>query len=290
MFNWLVTILIVAIVGYMTYAESKYLFGKTTGCKAVQMKSIPGTIASAKSALEEAVAKVKQETQKIKMMLQQKAATNAPQAVYISTPTPIEHIQASASVVVGANANEDTIDENLPFSSYGDSVRIHEEINGIIKGVPPPSYADPRTINPSLAAAPVQFSDPAKFGTFGVTDQSTVAAFSNTTDAKVVSERTLEGFDVGPSVYNANGAVLVMDGKLVKSARDLPSYQLKGIAPHTSLPMRSLYEPPPTIEDIVEDGTFDGLQGYPIDEKVNPLTPPGMATPMSEWAHIMYNI
>ena len=88
MFNLLITILVVLIVGYMAYAESKFLFGKPTGCKSVQMKDeIPKTIASAKSALKNAVANVKKETQKIKTMLQQKKdANSAPKAVSIQTP------------------------------------------------------------------------------------------------------------------------------------------------------------------------------------------------------------
>jgi len=49
MLNLLITILIVMIVGYMAYAESKYLFGQPTGCnKNVKIKSLPATIASAK--------------------------------------------------------------------------------------------------------------------------------------------------------------------------------------------------------------------------------------------------
>ena len=112
MFNLLITVLIVMIVAYMAYAESKYLFGKPTGCKTAQMKDeLPKTIAAAKSALSKAVTNVKKETQKIKVMLQQKkAANNAPKALDISNP--IEHIQASNTLVMSANAIEDTIDED----------------------------------------------------------------------------------------------------------------------------------------------------------------------------------
>ena len=312
MFNLLITILVVLIVGYMAYAESKYLFGKPTGCKSVQMKDeIPKTIASAKSALSKAVTNVKKETQKIKMMLQQKKAANsAPKAVDIANP--IEHIQASTNVVMGANAIEDTIDENLPFSTYGGSVKVQKAVNGLIEGVRPPTYADPRTMNPSLAAAPVQFSDPAMFGTFGVTDQTSLAFTTKDarTDAAIASDRTLEGFstmdektiaaiesdnmmeefDIATDVYDANGAVLIMDGKIVKSASELPSAQIMGATPHTTLPMRNLHNPPPIIEDLVEGEMFDGLQGYPVNEKLDLLTPPGMATPMAEWSRIMYNV
>jgi hypothetical protein len=35
---------------------------------------------------------------------------------------------------------------------------------------------------------------------------------------------------------------------------------------------------------------FDGLAGYPVNEKLDLLTPPGMATPMAEWSRIMYNV
>jgi len=291
MFNLLITILVVLIVGYMAYAESKFLFGKSTGCKSVQIKALPATIESAKSALKNAVTNVKKETQKIKMMLQQKKAANsAPKAVDIANP--IEHIQASTNMVMGANAIEDTIDENLPFSTFGGSVKVQKATNGLIEGVRPPTYSDPRTLNPSLAAAPVQFSDPAMFGTFGVTDQ-TSPAFSTKdalTNAAIASDRTLEGFDVATDVYDANGAVLVMDGKIVKSASELPSAQIMGATPHTELPMRNLHSPPPIIEDLVEGEMFDGLQGYPVDEKMDLLTPPGMATPMAEWSRIMYNV
>lgn len=283
MFNLLVTMLIVMIVGYMAYSESKYLFEKPTGCKAVQIQD---TIASAKSALGKAIAKVTQETKKIKTMLQQKKAVNK------ELFTPIENIQASTNVVMEANAVEDIIEENLPFSSYGGSVKIQKAVNGIIEGVRPPTYADPRTMNPALAAAPVQFSDPAMFGTFGVTDQSSLAFSTKDreTNAKIASDRTLEGFDIATDVYDANGAVLIMDGKIVKSAGELPSSQIKDSSPHTSLPMKSLHEPPPIVEDLVEGDMFDGLQGYPVNEKLDLLTPSGLATPMSEWAKIMYGI
>ena len=310
--NLLITILIVMIVGYMAYAESKYLFGQPTGCKTAQMKdALPKTIAAAKSALNKAVTNVKKETQKIKTMLQQKkAANNAPKAIDMTNP--IEHIQASNTLVMSANAIEDTIDENLPFAKYEGNFKIQKPVNGLIRGVRPPTYADPRTMNPALAAAPVQFSDPAMFGTFGVTDQTSLAFTTKDgkTDAAIASDRTLEGFsmldektsaaiesdnmmeefDIATDVYDANGAVLVMDGKIVKSASELPSAQIMGATPHTTLPMRNLHNPPPVIEDLVEGEMFDGLAGYPIDEKLDLLTPPGMATPMAEWSRIMYNV
>ena len=312
MLNLLVTVLIVMIVAYMAYAESKYLFGKPSGCKTAQLKeSLPKTIASAKMALSKAVTNVKKETQKIKTMLQQKrAVNNPPKAVNISNP--IEHIEASNTLVMSANAIEDTIDENLPFAPYGGSVKVQPAVNGLIKGVRPPTFADPRTMNPSLAAAPVQFSDPAVFGTFGVTDQTSPAFTTKDalTNAAITSDRTLEGFttedektdaaiesdhmmeefDMATDVFDANGAVLIMDGKIVKTSEELPSAQIKGSYPHTSLPMRSLHEPPPIVEDLVEGEMFDGLQGYPINERLDLLTPPGLATPMSEWAKIMYNV
>jgi hypothetical protein len=292
MFNLLITILIVMIVGYMAYAESKYLFGKPTGCnKNVKITTLPATIASAKSALSKAVTKVKQETQKIKVMLQQKkAANNAPKALDISNP--IEHIQATNTLVMGSNAVEDTIDENLPFAKYEGNFKVQKAVNGLIEGVRPPTYADPRTLNPALAAAPIQFSDPAEFGTFGVTDQASLAFSTKDalTNAAIASDRTLEGFDVATDVYDANGAVLVMDGKIVKNVNELPSAQIMGATPHTTLPMRNLHNPPPVIEDLVEGEMFDGLAGYPVNERGDLLTPPGMATPMAEWSRIMYNV
>lgn len=312
MLNLLVTILIVMIVGYMAYAESKYLFGKPTGCKTAQMKdALPKTIAAAKSALSKAVTNVKKETQKIKVMLQQKkAANNAPKAVDITNP--IEHIQASNTLVMSANAIEDTIDENLPFAKYEGNFKVQKAVHGLIEGVRPPTYSDPRTMNPALAAAPVQFSDPAMFGTFGVTDQTSPAFTTKDgiTNAAIASDRTLEGFalrsekthaaiesdlvmeefDIATDVYDANGARLVMDGKVVKSVDELPSAQIMGATPHTTLPMRNLHNPPPVIEDLVEGEMFDGLAGYPVDEKLDLLTPAGMATPMAEWSRINYNL
>lgn len=312
MFNLLITILVVMIVGYMAYAESKYLFGKPSGCKSVQIKdALPKTIAAAKTALNKAVVNVQKETQKVKMMLKQRQAVkNPPKPLDIANP--IEHIQASNTLVVGSNAIEDTIDENLPFATYEGDFKIQKPVNGIIKGVRPPTYADPRTLNPALAAAPVQFSNPAEFGTFGVTDQASLAFSTKDgpTNAVITSNRTLEGFsmrdektvpavesdlameefDIATDVYDANGAVLVMDGRIVKNVNELPSAQIMGATPHTTLPMRSLHEPPPVIEDLVEGEMFDGLQGYPVNENLDLLTPPGMATPMAEWSRIMYNV
>lgn len=312
MLNLLITVLVVMIVAYMAYAESKYLFGKPTGCKTAQLKdALPKTISAAKLALSKAVTNVKKETQKIKTMLQQKkAANNAPKAIDISNP--IEHIQASNTLVMSANAVEDTIDENLPFATYQGNFKVQRAVNGLIEGVRPPTYSDPRTLNPALAAAPVQFSDPAIFGTFGVTDQASLAFSSKDalTNARVASDRALEGFstqdektdaaiesdhmmeefDIGTDVYDANGAVLIADGRIVKSASELPSAQIRGATPHTTLPMRSLHSPPPIIEDLVEGDMFDGLAGYPVNERGDLLTPPGMATPMAEWSRIMYNV
>jgi purine nucleoside phosphorylase len=87
----------------MAYAESKFLFGKPTGCnKNVQIKALPATIASAKSALSKAVTNVKKETQKIKMMLQQKkAANNAPKAVDIAKANNIKVSQGSYAGLTG---------------------------------------------------------------------------------------------------------------------------------------------------------------------------------------------
>ena len=278
MLNVLITILVILIVLYMAHKESKFLFDPPSGCK-----SKPATIESAKSALNKAVKTVKQETRKIQMMMKK----SAPKAVNISNP--IEHVKASTTVVLGSNAIENVIDENLPYAEFGGLPKVQKATRGLIEGVRPPTYADPRTMNPSLAAAPVQFSDPAEFGAFGVTDQVSTA-FSPDTDAEIASKRTLEGFEVAPNVYDANGAVLIKDGRIVKSASELPSAQIRGAIPHTTLPMRNLHNPPPVVEDLVESETFDGLEGYPVDEQLDPLTPPGLATPMSEWAKINYNV
>jgi hypothetical protein len=76
----------------------------------------------------------------------------------------------------------------------------------------------------------------------------------------------------------------------VKSACQLPSYQLRGNKPHTTLPQRSLQEPPAVVEDLVDGELFDGMQGYPVNETLDLLTPPGTATPGSEFAAINYGV
>jgi len=51
-----------------------------------------------------------------------------------------------------------------------------------------------------------------------------------------------------------------------------------------------LYDPPPQVEDLVDEALFEGLQGFPIDEKLDLLIPPGTAMPMSEFAAINYGL
>jgi len=264
----------------MVFSETKFLFAKPSGCKKIVM---PKTITEAKKALNSAVSKVKAETANIKKLIQNKAPP--PKPLLISNP--IEHVKATTNVVIGSNAIQDTIDEDLPFADYAGNPIVKKAELGLIEGVRPPTYADPRVMNPTLASAPIQFSDPSEFGSFGVTENLAFTGDNDkqsTTNAEVTSVRTLEGFEG----YEANGAMLVMDGKIVKDACELPSYQLKGIQPHTTLPMRNLSNPPPVIEDLVENDMFDGLQGFPIDEQIDMLTPPGTATPWSEFASINY--
>lgn len=274
MFNAIITLAIVLMVLYMVISETQVMFAKPTGCKKTVM---PKTIAQAKKALNSAVSKVKAETAHIQKLIQNKASPPKPTVI----SNPVEHVQASPNIVIGSNAIQDTIDDDLPFADYAGNPVVKKATLGLIEGVRPPTYADPRVMNPSLAAAPVQFSDPSTFGSFGVTENLAFVDNEDTTNAEITSEHTLEGFE-------SNGAVLVMDGKIVKSPCELPSYQLKGIQPHTTLPLRNLNNPPPMIEDLVENDMFDGLQGYPIDEKLDLLTPPGIATPGSEFASIMY--
>jgi hypothetical protein len=283
------------MIGMMVYSESKYLLAKPTcstcGTKDVKINTMDVKIpklALAKAQMAKTLESVKRQTEEIKDLLKQSGEAPLP----VDFVDPIEHIAGSTTSVVGANIMENKIDEDLPFTEYGGLPVKAPAVNGTISGVRPPTYADPRVLNPSLAAAPVQFSDPAVFGTFGVTDD-TSAAFSTTaripnTNAKIVSKISQEGFENELNGLDANGARLVMNGKVVKSACQLPAYQLRGNAPHTSLPQRSLTEPPATVEDLVDGDLFDGLQGYPVNEKLDLLTPPGAATPGSEWASIQY--
>ena len=293
MLDVVIVFLIVAMLAIIGYSESKYLFAKPS-CKTCSSGAIPGamppTIPAIKKEFTRAIQAVKKQTQDIKKMLTRKGnESSAPSPVDIVDP--VEHLPGSSGVVLGANAMENTIDEDLPFSDYKKLPVKAVPVDGTIKGVRPPTYADPRVMNPSLAAAPVQFPDPVAFGTFGVTDD-TSPAFSTAsqipkTNAKLTSDAQLEGFE---DALDANGARLVMDGKVVKSACQLPSYQLKGVAPHTSLPERSLFEPPATVEDLVDGEMFSGLQGYPIDEKLDPVTAPGIALPSSEWSALNYGV
>jgi hypothetical protein len=241
-------------------------------------------LALAKAQIAKTLESVKKQTKEIKDILKHR---DAPPPVDFLDP--IEHIAGSTAIVVGANAMENKIDESeLPFADYGSLPAKAKNISGdgTIPGIHPPAYADPRVMSPALAAAPVQFSDPAIFGTFGVTDDisptfsTTSSSRISKTNAKIVSDVSQEGFE--------NGGI-VMNGKVVTAARQLPTYQLRGVVPHhTSLPQRSLDEPPATVEDLVNDGIFDGLQGYPINEKLDLLTPPGATTPFSEFCAINY--
>ncbi|AGE49038.1 hypothetical protein ATCVBr0604L_077R [Acanthocystis turfacea Chlorella virus Br0604L] len=286
MLDFVIVLLIVLMVTVVGYSESKYLFAKPacTTC------GTAGTVPEIKKDFNKALQAVKKQTNEIKTMLTKSAqVTKAAAPLPVDIIDPVEHLPASGSIVLGANAVANTIDEDLPFSDYHNMPVKAVPADGTIKGVRPPTYADPRVMNPSLAAAPVQFPDPAQFGTFGVTDD-TSPAFSTAsqipkTNAKIASDVSLEGFE---NALDANGARLVMDGKVVESACQLPSYQLKGVAPHTSLPERSLFEPPATVSDFVDGEMFSGLQGFPIDEKLDPLVAPGIALPASEWASIQY--
>jgi len=286
MLDTIVVILIVLMIFIMIRSESAYLFSKPSCTTCGAFEKVP-KIAVAKKEMSKALAAVKKQTEQIKNLIKKDATESAPEPVDFVDP--IEHIAGSTNVVVGANVMENKIDEDLPFSDYTGLPVKAKTVDGTIQGVRPPTYADPRVMNPSLAAAPVQFSDPAEFGTFGVTDDVspmfTTSSKIPKTNAETASIASFEGFE---DALDANGARLVMDGKVVKNACQLPSYQLKGVSPHTTLPQRSLHEPPPTVTDLVDGELFDGLQGYPVDEKLDLLTPPGTATPASEWASLQY--
>jgi hypothetical protein len=289
MLDFIVVLLIVAMVAIIGYSESKYLFAKPS-CETCGTlpTTLPATLPAINKQFTKALQAVKKQTQDIKTLLAErkdKSATPLP----VDIIDPVEHLPASGSIVLGANSLENTIDDDLPFTDYKNLPIKAVPADGTIKGIRPPTYADPRVMNPSLAAAPVQFSDPAVFGTFGVTDD-TSPAFSTPsqipkTNAQTASDAQFEGFE---DALDANGARLVMDGKVVKSECQLPSYQLKGVAPHTSLPERSLFEPPATVSDFVDGEMFDGLQGFPVGEKIDPLIAPGIALPSSEWAAVNY--
>lgn len=288
MLDTLIVILILMMLGLMIHSEAKYLFAKPT-CSSCNTKDVKTpSLARVKAQMEKAVSSVKMETAKIQELL--KTKDSAPDPVQFVDP--IEHIAGSTNVVVGANAMENKIDEDLPFTNFDTNVPVETKaVDGTIKGIRPPTYADPRVMNPTLAAAPVQFSDPAVFGTFGVTD-SISPAFSTPseipkTNARIAGNAQFEGFE---DALDANGARLVMNGKVVKSACQLPSYQLRDSTPHTTLPQRSLAEPPATVEDLVDGAMFEGLQGYPVNEKLDLLTPPGTATGSEEWASINYGV
>lgn len=286
MMNFILVLLIVAMIGTILVSESKYLFSKPV-CKNCGVKAVTLPVDISTGKLAKVAEAVKKQTEEIKMLLKQKQS--APKAPELTNP--IEHIKASTTVVSGANGLENVIDEDLPFSDFKGVPVAETTVEGMIKGIRPPTYADPRVMNPALAAAPVQFSDPTQFGTFGVTDDVS-PAFSTEdkipkTNAKISSDISVEGYE---NSYDANGARLVMDGKVVKSECQLPSYQIRNSKHHTQLPMRSLNEPPPMVEDLVDESLFEGLQGYPVNEKLDLLTPPGTATPMSEWAAINYGL
>ncbi|AGE50628.1 hypothetical protein PBCVCVR1_815R [Paramecium bursaria Chlorella virus CVR-1] len=288
MLDTLIVVLIILMVGLMIHSEAKYLFAKPT-CSSCTTKDVKiPTLSRAKAQMEKAISSVKKETAKIQELLRTK--DNAPDPVQFVDP--IEHIAGSTNVVVGANVMENKIDEDLPFTNFDTNVPVETKaVDGTIKGIRPPTYADPRVMNPTLAAAPVQFSDPAVFGTFGVTD-SISPAFSTPseipkTNARIAGNAQFEGFE---NALDANGARLVMNGKVVQSACQLPNYQLRDSTPHTTLPQRSLSEPPATVEDLVDGAMFEGLQGYPVNEKLDLLTPPGTAIPMSEFAAINYGV
>lgn len=113
-----------------------------------------------------------------------------------------------------------------------------------------PRFADPRVLNPKLAAAPVQFPTPQLFGSYGVTDSV---------------------------------ATVWSDDEFIRGeARRRPNY-----VPKTKLPIRSTEIPQPVEADFI-DTQIGTLQVGPAALTDAGLTPPGTARPMSEWAWINY--
>lgn len=259
MLDIIITLVVIAMVAYMAVSEAKYLFGKPTGCIKCGRngcvncikKQTNGTIQAARDGLKQAVERVEKETQEIRNMVQKKAPEP------IVAVNQIEYFQTNTdNAVSGDDPAADTIDEVLPFAVYA-------------------GPSGTRVTTPASSTA--RFSDPVMFGAFGVADD---VAFSDDISSDA-SDAALGGFQ-------ANGAVLVKDGKIVKSERSLPSYQLKDYKHVTELPLRNLRNPHPVVEDLVEADMFDGLQGVPIDERGVDITPPGTATPSSQFAFMNY--
>ena len=277
--DFLLLVAIFVMIGTIVISESKFLMSKPT------CNSVSGNTVFDK--LEKTTKKVLDMTKSLTKDIANKLTKDdiRPELEPVKAPKPVEHIQAYSGVVKGANEMSNVVEEALAYSDFSSVDDVESlKIDGMIKGPTPPAFAEPRVMNPSLAAAPVQFDDPTTFGTFGVTDDVSPIFTTNSkiprTTAKMVSDARLEGFQLKGG--------LVKDGKVVVDECQLPSYQLKVETHHTVIPVRSLREPPANLQDIVEDGLTDGLGWAPIDENGADLTPPGTAKPASEWASINY--
>ncbi len=118
-----------------------------------------------------------------------------------------------------------------------------------------PYSADPRVINPELAAAPVQFPEPRVFGAFGVTD-------------------------FAAPVWTGGAKPRYIDAENPRQPRARRRAR-------TVLPLRTKAPAKPVEVDFV-DADMGSLQGGPVELLDANLTPPGMARPLSEWAWINY--
>lgn len=117
-----------------------------------------------------------------------------------------------------------------------------------------PYTADPRVINPELAAAPMQFPQPKVFGAYGVTDSIAPVWTASKTKPEYVDGEALRK-PLGPRV--------------------------------TTLPIRT-HAPAKPVEIDFVNSELGSLQGGPVELVDANLTPPGMARPLSEWAWINY--
>lgn len=252
MLDIIITLVVIAMVAYMAISEARYLFGKPSGCIRCGRIGCGSCIKKKQTNGTIQAARVNLERAVRRIEDETQEIRNMVQKKApepIVAVNPIERVQANA--VSGADSAADTIDEVLPYAAF----------------------SAPRV----TAAPPISstvFSDLATFGTFGVTDD---VAFSDDTS------------DAVPRGYDANGAVIVKDGRVVMDERDLPSYQLKKYQHVTELPLQNISKPLPVVEDLVEGGMFDELQGVPIDENGVAMTPPGTATPGSQFAFLNYS-
>lgn len=251
MLDIIITLVVIAMVAYMALSEAKYLFGKPSGCmKCGRVGCVNCIKKQTNGGVQAAHDSLKRAVVRVENETRQiRNMVQKKAPEPIISVNPIERFRSNA--VSGADSAADTIDEVLPFAAYN----------------------APQVTTAPLISSTV-FSDPATFGAFGVTDD---AVFSDDTSG------------AAPGSYDANGSILVKDGKIVMNERDIPAYQLKDYKHVMELPLRNINNPIPVVEDLVEADMFDGLEGVPIDEEGVAMTPPGTSLPGSQFASINYS-